>query len=135
MGRPTCSKLCANLTPEALLACAPLGCLWQSQPRVFASFRTNHWAKGAQSCADCVRLTVLQAFGWFLGRATICKRSSAMQPPMAPSSETHATQQRTSDCPVRPAVLTTDPQGILGSNASSIRDVFGKFFGFWCRSA
>jgi hypothetical protein len=31
------------------------------------SFRTNHWAKGAQSCADCARSTVLQAFGWFLG--------------------------------------------------------------------
>jgi hypothetical protein len=23
-------------------------------PRVFTPFRTNHWAKGAQSCADCV---------------------------------------------------------------------------------
>jgi hypothetical protein len=61
MGRPPCSKLCVVLSPEALLACAPLGCLWKFNPPLLSLFRTQPLGKGAQSCADSVRLTVLQA--------------------------------------------------------------------------
>jgi hypothetical protein len=66
-----------------------------SQRRVcLPSFRTSHWAKGAQSCADCAGSTVLQAFGWFLGprddlQAVLGKRASPVH-----SSETSATEQR-----------------------------------------
>jgi hypothetical protein len=35
----------------------------QLTPRVFAAFRANHWAKGAQSCADCVRASATFAPG------------------------------------------------------------------------
>jgi hypothetical protein len=45
-GEASCSKLCVDLTPEALLACVPLGCLWAVDAAcVCPSSGPNHWAK------------------------------------------------------------------------------------------
>jgi hypothetical protein len=43
------------------LACTPLGCLWKLNPPLLPLFRTQPLGKGAQSLADCVGPTALQA--------------------------------------------------------------------------
>jgi hypothetical protein len=116
--RLPCSRLCAILSPEALLACAPLGCLWKLQPAFVSLFRTQPLGKGAQPCADCARSTVLQAPVAPSVRIQTKRTGPGKRAGLAHRMRPSAPQKTPLNRHEKLNVFAVEPQGTLGSNTS-----------------